>query len=183
MATETTDDCCYETPPLPTDLGGWQALADDVMTLPGDLLVDCGKPLGWVEDLGFLYGAKAGEFAHNVYRRIPVAKAGDTDPDHHHKPADKEPSYTQEARKLVLGDRNSSYGNPADDYAKTAKVWSGLLTHKLKPGQEITPKEATMMMVGLKLCREMHKHKADNLIDAIGYCITAEWIEKGEKPQ
>lgn len=92
------------------------------------------------------------------------------------------PSFSQQAEKLVLGERNSTYGSPLEDYSKTAKIWSGLLTHKLKPGEEITPKEAVLMMVGLKLSREVFKHTPDNLIDAHGYLNLAEWIETGKKP-
>jgi hypothetical protein len=88
----------------------------------------------------------------------------------------------QEALGLVLGDRNASYGTPLDDYTKTAKVWSGLLAHKLAPGQEITPKEAVLMMAALKLSREMHRPKRDNLVDAVGYVLCAEWIETGRQP-
>jgi hypothetical protein len=93
------------------------------------------------------------------------------------------PSYVQQAIKLVLGDRNAAYGDPADDYGKTAKIWSGMLMHKLRPNVEITPEEAVLMMVGLKLSREMNLHKDDNLIDAHGYLLCAEWIVKGQKPQ
>lgn len=168
---------------LPTDLGGWQHLAPDAVIQEGDIYVKDGEPAGWAS---VCVGRPVGRtecFGYRVYRKMAVAKPGDLDADHHHKGAAKEPSYTEEARRLVLGDRNSTYGNPADDYAKTAKVWSGLLVHKLKPGQEITPKEAMLMMAALKLCREMHQHKADNLIDAVGYIICAEWAIKGEKPQ
>lgn len=92
-------------------------------------------------------------------------------------------NYADEAKKLVLGDRNSSYGSPIEDYSKTAKIWSGLLFHKLKPGIEITPKDAALMMVGLKLSREVHRHKPDNLIDGHGYLLVAQWIEEGKQPE
>ncbi len=91
-------------------------------------------------------------------------------------------NHADTAKSLVLGDRNAHYGTPVEDYTRTARIWSGLLSHKLKPGEEITPKEAVLMMVGLKLSREMHLHKPDNLIDAHGYLLCAQWIETGEKP-
>ncbi len=89
-------------------------------------------------------------------------------------------NHAEEAIKLVTGDRNASYGNPRDDYIKTAKVWSGLLAHKLKA--DITPEEAILMMVGLKLSREIHRHKDDNIVDAIGYLLCHEWARSGVQP-
>lgn len=110
-----------------------------------------------------------------VYRTIPTA---------HNLDRETTPMPTKnvcrEAEELVLGERNSSYGNPADDYAKTAKVWSGLLNPILK--RDITPQEAMLMMVGLKLSREVHKHKHDNIIDAIGYLLCVDWSLNG-KPE
>jgi hypothetical protein len=83
----------------------------------------------------------------------------------------------QEAQRLVYGARQKQYSHPALDYAKTAKMWTGLLMPKLLPGVEITPKEAVLMMTAMKLSREVFKHHRDNLVDAAGYIACAERIE------
>lgn len=111
---------------------------------------------------------------YRVYRKIPTPKQ---DAQRATQPRE---NLANVATKLVLGDRNESYGNPRDDYEGTAKVWSGLLRKKLKA--DITPEEAILMMVGLKLNREANKHKDDNIIDAHGYLICHEWVRTGEKP-
>lgn len=90
-------------------------------------------------------------------------------------------THADTAIQLVLGDRNASYGNPAEDYAKVAKVWSGLLHPILK--RDITPQEAILMMVGLKMAREVYAHKTDNLVDAHGYLLCYEWAVSGQRPQ
>lgn len=72
------------------------------------------------------------------------------------------------AMGLVAGERQVAYDHPARDFARTAKVWSGIL------GVEVSPEQVGLCMVGLKLVREAHSHKADNLVDAIGYVICTE---------
>lgn len=81
-----------------------------------------------------------------------------------------------EANSLVNGDRQNDYGTPRENYAGIAKVWSGILTRKLKV--DITPEEAALMMVGLKLQRQAMKHKRDNLVDAQGYLLVYSHIQE-----
>lgn len=70
-----------------------------------------------------------------------------------------------QAADLVYGDRNEDYGHPADDYDRTAGLWSALL------GVEITAEQAALMMALVKFSREMNRPKADNVIDAHGYLL------------
>ena len=86
----------------------------------------------------------------------------------------------EEAQSIVCGERNAAYGNPIDDYTKTAKMWSGILAPKLK--EDITPEEAIAMMVCVKLSREVHSPKRDNRVDAIGYLLCLDWATTGIKP-
>lgn len=86
----------------------------------------------------------------------------------------------EEAQALVYGDREAQYSPPQRDYAKTAKIWTGILLEKLRPGEEISPLEAVLMMVGMKLSREVYRHKRDNLVDAAGYIACAERIAEGK---
>lgn len=74
-----------------------------------------------------------------------------------------------EANSLVNGDRQASYGTPRANYEGIARVWSGILYPILK--RDITPEEAALMMVGLKVQRQAMHHKRDNLVDAHGYLL------------
>jgi hypothetical protein len=86
-----------------------------------------------------------------------------------------------EANDLVNGPRQASYGTPFENYTGIAKVWSGILSRKLQT--DITPEEAALMMVGLKVQRQAMHHKRDNLVDAHGYLLVYAHIaaERGER--
>lgn len=84
-----------------------------------------------------------------------------------------------EALSLVYGDRQGDYGTPRENFAGIARVWSGILFPVLK--RDITPEEAALMMVGLKLQRQAMKHKRDNLVDAHGYLLVYARVAE-EKP-
>lgn len=73
----------------------------------------------------------------------------------------------QEAQRLISTDRNHSYGHCLDDYSKVAGMVSALLAGKLK--EPLTAEDAVLFMVCVKISREVHLHKRDNVVDGCGY--------------
>lgn len=66
-------------------------------------------------------------------------------------------------RVLVDGPRQDDYGEPVEHVGHVARCWSGIV------GYTITPRQVCLMMIGLKLVRENHRHKQDNLDDIHGW--------------
>jgi hypothetical protein len=71
----------------------------------------------------------------------------------------------REAAGIINGDRNKQYGNPEDNFERTAKIWSVIL------GIEISNEDVAMMMVGLKVARYASKsgYQPDTWVDIAGY--------------
>lgn len=84
----------------------------------------------------------------------------------------------EEAQKLIYGDRQSSYGSATDNFSNTAIGWTILLQKKLNA--DITAEDVGMMMVWLKMARQVHKPQKDNLVDAAGYLGCIEKVQKGQ---
>jgi hypothetical protein len=85
----------------------------------------------------------------------------------------------READDLVNGGRQSDYGSPSDNWGGVAKVWSGILSRKLKV--DITAEEASLMMVGLKVQRQAMQPKRDNIVDAHGYLLVSSHIRAAKE--
>jgi hypothetical protein len=83
-------------------------------------------------------------------------------------------SVLTEAQGLVHGDRNASYGHPLDDYLRTAGMVSAMLAHKLK--EPLTAEDLGMVMCCVKLSRQTHKPKRDNMTDLAGYAECVQWM-------
>ena len=79
-----------------------------------------------------------------------------------------------QAIDLVYGDRPYQHGPAIEVYGKVSALWSGFL------GIEITPEQAALMMVLLKIAREDTSPKDDNVVDAHGYLLVYGRIRGGE---
>jgi len=80
-------------------------------------------------------------------------------------------SVCEEADSLVCGQRGGSYGHPIEDFSRTAKLWGAIL------GIPVTPQQVGLCMTQVKVSRECHAHKRDNLVDIAGYAQTVQMIE------
>jgi hypothetical protein len=79
------------------------------------------------------------------------------------KPID--PTLATDAIRLVTGDRQAAYAHPKVNFQRIADLWSPIL------GITVTPEQVALCSVQIKIAREIHAHKADNVIDAIGYLL------------
>jgi len=80
----------------------------------------------------------------------------------------------EKSAALVNGERQADYGDPCDTWKRIAKVFSGIL------GIEVTPAQAALCMVGVKVVRESKGHKEDNLVDSLGYLRIAGRLQTQE---
>lgn len=85
-----------------------------------------------------------------------------------------------EAAEITSGPRAESYGHPADNHARTALIWTGILWRKLRPGCIITAEDVCLCNVGQKLSRQVHEPKRDNLVDGCGYLRNIEQMQERE---
>jgi Domain of unknown function (DUF4406)/Domain of unknown function (DUF6378) len=78
-----------------------------------------------------------------------------------------------EALRIVHDDRGADYGSPIEDFTRTGRMWGAILDLE----DDVTPREVALCLIGLKLSREAHQHKRDNLTDIAGYAETLAMLE------
>lgn len=83
----------------------------------------------------------------------------------------------------TLNEREKNYDTPTNNFRRIADFWNTYLTNRTNPTADISPEDVGWLMVLMKIAREQHAHKDDNLVDAVGYIICVEKIieESGDK--
>jgi len=76
----------------------------------------------------------------------------------------------READRLTGADRADAYGPALPQAERFAAIASAVT------GCDIKPEHFPLLMIAVKLSRESHGHKRDNLVDIAGYARVAEQI-------
>ncbi len=82
-------------------------------------------------------------------------------------------SILDEARRLTSQDRNATYGPADKDYGRTAAIFEQMT------GITLTVEQALKFMLAVKLSRDAHCPKRDNLVDLVGYAHLLDQVRRG----
>jgi hypothetical protein len=87
-----------------------------------------------------------------------------------------EETVLQEADRLIHGPRQATYSHPIEDYDCTGRLWGAMIESYFQAHgypefkcPDIPAELGTLMMVQVKVSREMRHEKRDNSVDAAGY--------------
>lgn len=92
----------------------------------------------------------------------------------------KTESILEEAMRVAGESRQRDYGHPLENHKRIAAIWNVQLGKKLSA--PIEPREVALMMIGLKLAREVNTPKRDNAVDIVGYVRCLDLIDQAEPP-
>jgi len=80
----------------------------------------------------------------------------------------------EHANELVNGDRQDVYGDPHTNHQRIADLWNAYLSGS--PNEQITPTDAAVMMMLVKVGRLMHtSDHLDTWVDIAGYAQVGYW--------
>lgn len=85
-------------------------------------------------------------------------------------------SITEEANRIVNGDRNDDYGDAYDNMNRTARIMSAMTE------LDVEARHVPMLMIAVKVAREMYKPKRDNRVDIAGWAdILDQTVEAADR--
>lgn len=84
--------------------------------------------------------------------------------------AERDLGVLQKAHDTVYGRAELEYGTPVDSNVRIATMWRALFGH------HFDAHDVALAMICVKLSREAHAHKFDNLVDIAGYAELAQRI-------
>lgn len=84
------------------------------------------------------------------------------------------------ADKLVNTDRQSTYGHPFDNHERICNLWNAYIEGR-RHGGPLTPQDACILMILLKVARLENGYHRDSVIDICGYGKCLDMVEAESK--
>lgn len=84
-------------------------------------------------------------------------------------------SVLDEAKEIIYGDREKTYGHPSKNLKAIARMWNSYLTSRLNIDSQLNEKDVAVLMVLLKGARLANdpSHR-DSVVDICGYAALIE---------
>lgn len=84
-------------------------------------------------------------------------------------------SVLDEAKEIIYGDREKTYGHPSKNLKAIARMWNSYLTSRLNIESQLNEKDVAVLMVLLKGARLANdpSHR-DSVVDICGYAALIE---------
>lgn len=98
------------------------------------------------------------------------------------RPSDYQPpsdeNILEEADRLIGDSGEASRGHPYDDFVRTARIFTSTLDGYLKPGAEVQPWHVPLMMIGVKISRQVNNPTRRGWRNIAGYARTGEMVDE-----
>lgn len=87
-----------------------------------------------------------------------------------------------EAKEIIYGDREKTYGRPDINFSRIASLWNAYIGGKFMHSPVFfKERDIALMMVLFKIARDENKDNRETLVDGIGYLACADRIARGDK--
>ena len=93
----------------------------------------------------------------------------------------EEAELLNEARDIVAGPRAESYGPAEESFLTIANLWQDYLYVAVGTEGIVSPQDVAHMLILMKVARQAHSHKRDNLVDIAGYAALSQRISAKRK--
>lgn len=80
-----------------------------------------------------------------------------------------------EAKRLIVSDREDQYGPPVENFKNIADLWNIRFQKKLK--EPLTGSDVAVAMLLLKIARDIHGYKEDSAVDSAAYAALYAEVE------
>lgn len=88
--------------------------------------------------------------------------------------------------KAIITERQSSYGHPIEDFTRSSGMMASLgFRFQDASGniRNVAAADIPIIMMCVKMSREMHRHKDDSVLDIAGYANTLNQVYEKQREQ